>query len=73
MQTISPLRRLIDRFESKTHLSFKPQATFYKEMGINRLRFAQLTKGQKTLDTTEVKSLAQYFGQYFTVKTDDLL
>ena len=72
-QNLTPVRRLINRFEAQTKLLFKPAKAFYEATGINRIRFAQLIKGQKDLDSTEIKTLIKYFNQYFSVKADDLL
>jgi len=68
-----PIGQLIDRFEAQTHLAFKPRPMFYKATGINRIRFAQLSKGQKNPESNEIKSLVQYFNQYFSVTAEDLL
>lgn len=73
MQDRPPVRRLIDRFESQTYLVFKPKPSFYEAIGVNRIRFAQLSKGKKNPESSEIKALVQYFNQYFSVKAEDLL
>lgn len=70
---LTPVKRLIDRFETQTCLVFKPRQSFYEVTGINRIRFAQLSKGQKNPESNEIKALVQYFNQYFSVKAEDLL
>lgn len=68
-----PVKRLIDRFELQTLLVFKPSKTFYQSTGINRIRFGQLSKGKKNPESNEIKSLVEYFNQYFLVRAEDLL
>lgn len=73
IDVVPPVKRLISRFESQTNLVFKPTSNFYKVVGINAFRFAQLIRGEKNLDSVEIKNLTGYFGQFFPVKAEDLL
>ena len=55
------------RFESLTHLHFKPNTEFYKLLGINQFRFSKLVNGQKRPDSEEIKGLVDYFNRFFPV------
>lgn len=68
-----PLRKLIERYETQTMLVFKPSKRFYQTTGINRIRFSQITKGEKNPDSAEIKTLSAYFSQFFTVTLQDLI
>ena len=67
-----PVKRLINRFESKTNLVFKPHISFYDSLGIRRKRFGQLVRGEKNPDSEEIKRLLEYFKQFFEVKVDEM-
>ncbi|MDR6195903.1 hypothetical protein [Siphonobacter sp. SORGH_AS_0500] len=60
IQTASPLARIIARYECESHLAFKPKPSFYDSIGINRIRFWKLVKGEKEPVTSEVRSLAKF-------------
>lgn len=51
----------IARFEEANNLKFQPNPTFYSRVGINRIRFWQLVRGEKPPYSTEVVALADYF------------
>lgn len=70
---LSPVQRLVSRFEAETKLVFKPSRAFYQSTGINRLRFALLLRGQKNPDSGEIKILLAFFKQFFPLTAEDLL
>jgi hypothetical protein len=70
---ISPLQRLVLRYEEKTQLVFKPSRGFYEAMKINHLRFSLLLQGKKQPDAAEIRTLLTYFSQFFPVNAEDLL
>lgn len=67
----TPIRRLIDRYETETALIFKPSKKFYQQTGINRIRFAQLTNGEKRPMLDEANELAKFFSRFFPTTTED--
>lgn len=69
----SPTAKLIAQFQSETLLMFKPTKQFYMTIGINRIRFSQLVKGNKRPDSEEIKSLSAYFSKFFPLTPNDLL
>ncbi len=55
------LMTTINQWESKTKLKFRPQKSFYKDLGITRIRFWQIAKGEKILSVEEARTLSNYF------------
>lgn len=55
------LMTTINQWEGKTKLRFRPQKSFYKELGITRIRFWQIAKGEKGLSVDEARNLSAYF------------
>lgn len=72
-QVTSPVQNLIDRYESKTLLEFKPAPAFYQKTGLNPHRLGKLARGKKKPDSSEIRVLLDYFNQFFPVKAEDLL
>ncbi|MCF2516039.1 DUF3313 domain-containing protein [Dyadobacter sp. CY351] len=59
--SFSALQRAIARYESNEALQFRPTKVFYDNVGINRIRFWQLAKGQKEMLVSEARRLSTYF------------
>lgn len=57
----TPLSQAISKFENKTLTKFKPDKRFYEHVGINRIRFWQLVRGDKPILGTEIRPLSNYF------------
>lgn len=55
------LMTTINQWEAKTKLKFRPQKIFYKDLGITRIRFWQIAKGEKGLSVDEARNLSNYF------------
>lgn len=68
-----PVKRLIDRFEAETMLVFKPSRNFYQDTGINRIRFAKLSNGEKQPTLEEANKLTTFFNRFFPASLKDLL
>jgi hypothetical protein len=60
-QTPTSLQALINDYEARECLKFSPTKDFYKNSGINRIRFWQLVKGKKELLVSEAQLLANFF------------
>lgn len=58
---MSYLKFLIQDYETKTSLEFKPKRAFYERVGINHIRFWQLVEGKKVMNIDEAENLASYF------------
>jgi hypothetical protein len=59
--SLSALQRAIARYESNEALQFRPTKIFYDNVGINRIRFWQLAKGQKEMFVSEARRLSVFF------------
>ncbi len=59
--TNTPLSQAIAKFEDKNLTKFKPDKRFYEHVGINRIRFWQLVRGEKQVLGTEIRPLSTYF------------
>ncbi|RFS16093.1 hypothetical protein D0T08_14485 [Emticicia sp. C21] len=57
----TPLSQVIINFENKNLTKFTPDKRFYTHIGINRIRFWQIVRGQKPLLATEARTLSEYF------------
>lgn len=55
------LQVLIEDYETKKFLEFKPKRSFYEHVKINRIRFWQLVEGNKVMNVDEARNLALYF------------
>jgi hypothetical protein len=55
------IQKSIESFEDRTLTSFKPRREFYETVGINRIRFWQLARGEKDITVNEAQNVANYF------------
>ena len=55
------LSEIIKRKESRDRSDFKPNRTFFKDIGIGQKRFWQLVRNEKNLTLLEAKRLAEFF------------
>lgn len=62
IQHSSLLQSVIHDYEVTAKSKFTPTKDFYKSMGINRIRFWQLIRGEKTLFVDEAARLSDFFG-----------
>ncbi|GAB3956405.1 hypothetical protein GCM10028805_46150 [Spirosoma harenae] len=61
IQNTTPLSCVVTKFEERNNLKFKPERSFYERIGINKVRFWQLVRGEKEPFSSELVSLATYF------------
>lgn len=75
--TNTPLSQAIAKFEDKNLTKFKPDKRFYTQVGINRIRFWQLVRGEKDFLGAEINSISNYFSipvqSFFQTKNPELL
>ena len=62
MTNDNPIRESINNFENETLTKFQPSKAFYTAVGINRIRFWQLVRGEKDITVSEAQNVANYFG-----------
>lgn len=56
------LTHVIRDYEEANFSRFHPKPGFYEDIGINRIRFAKLFKGQLDMFVWEAIALADFFG-----------
>lgn len=64
----NPLVELIEEFETKHLVVFKPTQKFYRKVGINQKKFVSIKTGKLSINTDEIAGLSEHFG----VKADEL-
>lgn len=55
------IQESINSYEKETLTKFHPSKAFYTAVGINRIRFWQLVRGEKDITVNEAQSIANYF------------
>ncbi|RDB06531.1 hypothetical protein [Runella aurantiaca] len=59
--TQTTLQKIVNEYEERTALKFKPDERFYERIEINPKRFWQLVKGKKRPTYDEAVNLTKYF------------
>jgi hypothetical protein len=57
---MNAIKKIIDELETEV-LKFRPPASFYEKIGINKKRFWLLVRNEKPATVDELKAIASYF------------
>jgi hypothetical protein len=57
---MNKIQSILERKETDV-MKFRPSNDFYKKIGINKKRFWQLVRNEKSATLDEAKSIATYF------------
>ncbi len=57
----TPLQNVIQSYEKRHLIRFKPSKNFYLKTSINRIRFSKLVNGKKPILASEAKTLSDFF------------
>lgn len=57
----TPIASAYDAYQQRVGMMIRPNSQFYERIGINRKRFAQLLRGEKSPTTDEIRELAKFF------------
>jgi len=57
---MNKIQSILKRKESEV-MKFRPSNDFYKKIGINKKRFWQLVRNEKSATLDEAKSIAEFF------------
>ena len=61
MKAKNSLLIIVEEFEKRINITFKPDKKFYSNVGINQKRWGQLTRNEKPMFTFEAKNLSTFF------------
>lgn len=57
---MNTIKKIIDELETEV-LKFRPPASFYEKIGINKKRFWLLVRNEKPATVDELQAIANYF------------